>query len=241
MKQIFSKILKSGEKWSAIIGKGKNLHFTSLSDNANVSLLMYNSKDLSERYNMPDTLKAQHTAFLTAGDILMSDNGRAMASIIKDSTGWIDAISGCCDKSFVEKQYGKTSYQKDRNNYYRNGYDNFSIELIRNGLGSRDIVANINLFSKVYCDKEGNMMYAQNHSKTDDFIMIRTEMSVLLILSNTPNPLDNRAEYPSASVKLEVYEAECVKIDDICLNKCPQNKRAFENTWKYYDLMRDGN
>ena len=37
---------------------------------ANVSILLYNMRDTSERYNMPDTLKAQYTAHLTKGNVL---------------------------------------------------------------------------------------------------------------------------------------------------------------------------
>ena len=47
-----------------------------------------------ERYNMPDTLKAQHTAFLTQGRVLYSDMGRVLCSIIADTCGWHDTVCG---------------------------------------------------------------------------------------------------------------------------------------------------
>ncbi|MDR3113129.1 MAG: urea carboxylase-associated family protein, partial [Endomicrobium sp.] len=181
-------------------------------------------------------LKAQHTAFLTKGNILMSDNGRAMASVVWDATGWIDAISGLTDKKSTDEKYGVTTYQKNSNDYYRNGYDNFVIELVRNGLSQRDIMPNLNLFSKISCDEQGNMIYADGHAKAEDVIMLRTEMDVLLIVSNTPNPMDCRREYPSVPVNLEIYKSAPVEITDICVNKCCENKRAFDNTWKYYSL-----
>lgn len=80
-----SKIIPAGGKWSSRIGKGKQLTFTALEDGANISLLLYNAHDTTERYNMPDTLKAQHTAHLTTGNVLMSDNGRVLASITDDT------------------------------------------------------------------------------------------------------------------------------------------------------------
>ncbi|MGE4385730.1 MAG: urea amidolyase associated protein UAAP1 [Endomicrobiaceae bacterium] len=236
MQKLYEKMLSAGEKWSALISKGKILRFTAGESGANTALMMYNSKDLAERYNMPDTLKAQHTAFLTTSNILMSDNGRAMTSVIYDSTGWIDTITGLSDKKSTTEKYGETSYQKDSNNYYRNGYENFKVELLRNGLSVRDIMPNLNLFSKISCDEEGNMLFAEKHSDKDDVIMLRTEMDVLLILSNTPNPLDPKTKYPAVPVSLEIYKALPVDITDICVNKCPENKRAFENTWKYYAL-----
>lgn len=94
MKKIWSKTLRPGEKWSGNIGRGKYIHFKALGDDANVSMLMYNMLDTSERYNMPDTLKAQFISSLTKGNVLMSDNGRVLASIVEDSLGWHDTISG---------------------------------------------------------------------------------------------------------------------------------------------------
>ena len=94
MQKLFTKEFRPGEKWSGLIGKNKYIHFKALGDNANVSILLYNMRDTSERYNMPDTLKAQYTAHLTKGNVLMSDNGRVMASITEDSLGWHDSICG---------------------------------------------------------------------------------------------------------------------------------------------------
>mgnify|MGYP003299303445 FL=1 len=89
MQKIWKKEFKPGEAWSGCIGRQKYIHFKALGDNANVSIILYNMRDNSERYNMPDSLKAQYTAHLTKGNVLMSDNGRVLASIGQDSTGWI--------------------------------------------------------------------------------------------------------------------------------------------------------
>ena len=53
-----------------------------LEGGANVSLLLYRADERLERLNLPDTLKAQHTAHLTAGNVLYSDMGRILASIV---------------------------------------------------------------------------------------------------------------------------------------------------------------
>ena len=43
---------------------------------------------------MPDSSKGQHTAYLTVGNVLYSDLGRVMASIVKDEAGWNDTFCG---------------------------------------------------------------------------------------------------------------------------------------------------
>jgi urea carboxylase-associated protein 2 len=238
MNHEWSITLKPGAKWSGIIGKGKTLKFTALDDGANVSMLLFNAKDSTERYNMPDTLKAQHISRLTEGNVLMSDNGRVLASIVEDSLGWHDTLCGCTDRQMTDAKYGATNYQDKRNGWYRNGYDNFTVELVRNGLGPRDLLPPVNLFSKVYCTDDGHMHFVADHCKEGDNIVLRTEMDVLLCLSNTPNPLDSNTAYHSVPVRLDILRAEPIDPDtDICLNLCPENRRAFENTWAYGELL----
>lgn len=249
MQKIWSKTLIPGEKWSGNIGRGKYIHFKALGDNANVSMLMYNMRDVSERYNMPDTLKAQFTAFLTQGNVLMSDNGRVMASIVQDSVGWHDSLSGYTTRKMTDERYGVTCYQRDTKEEYtayqqykspwlRCGEENFEMELVRNNMGKRDLVPCVNLFSKVYIEDDGSMHYALGNSKSGDTVTLRTDMDIILILSNTPNPLDKRTEYPSVPVTVEVYDAPPFDIfTDECANKRPENYRAFENTMDYYNLM----
>lgn len=237
MKKIWSKTLKPGEKWSGNIGKGKYIHFKALGEDANVSMLLYNMRDLTERYNMPDTLKAQYTAHLTKGNVLMSDNGRVFASIVEDSLGWHDSISGYTTRKLTDEKYGKTLYQDKRNDWYRSGDENFQMELIRNNLTMRDMVPCVNLFSKVYVDEDGSMHYVNGHCTKGSTVTLRTEMDILIILSNTPNPLNESTTYPSAPVTVEVYDAPEVDLLDECVNHRPENYRAFENTWDYNNLL----
>ncbi|HZH58711.1 MAG TPA: urea amidolyase associated protein UAAP1 [Metabacillus sp.] len=237
MNSIFSKIIPVGGKWSGTIGKGKLVRFTALGNGANLSTLMYHAHNLTERYNMPDTLKAQHTSHLTKGHVLMSDNGRVLTSIVEDSLGWHDSISGYTSRKQTDKKYGVTTYQDLRNDWLRSGEENFSVELVRNGLGVRDIVPVLNLFSKVYCDENGDMHFVEGHCKEGATVTLRTEMDTLFVFSNTPNPLDPNKEYPSVQIEIEVFEANPVEDDDICVNFRPENRRAFENTWEYHTLL----
>lgn len=237
MQRKWNKTLKPGEKWSGNIGRGKFIHFKALGDQGNVSMLLYNMRDTSERYNMPDTLKAQYTAHLTRGNVLMSDNGRVLASIVEDSLGWHDTISGYITRQMVDEKYGKTTYQELREGWLRSGDENFKIELVRNNMGIGDMVPCVNLFSKVYVEEDGSMHYDHNHCKEGATVTLRTEMDILLILSNTPNPLDESSAYPSVEVTVEVYDAPPVDIMDECVNHRTENYRAFENTWDYYNLL----
>lgn len=236
MERLWRRILEPGEKWSGYIGRGKFVRFKALEDNANVSMLLYNSFDKSERFTAPDSLKIHHTIYFEQGAILLSESGRVMASIVQDSTGWIDAISGFTTRKGTNEKYGEHPYQKYHNDMYRCGEENFAVELTRNGLSMRDMVPCLNLFSKVGIKEDGSVTYDDSVGKEGDTITFRTEMDVLLVLSNTPNAYDPSTVYAPPRVEIEVYDAPAVSLTDPCVNT-PENYRAFQNTWEYYTLM----
>lgn len=236
MQQVFQMTVPIGGKWSGIIGRGNTIRFTAYEAGANLAMLLYNATDKTERYNMSDTLKAQHTLKLTQGHVLMSDNGRAMASIIEDTVGWHDTIGGVSTRNGTDAKYGITRYQDLRNAWLRNGTDNFAIELVRHGLASRDMTSPINIFSRVSADLDGHMEY-QPCAIAPASISLRVEMDVLIVISNTPHPLDPRTTYPAVPIAVRIEKS--LPIDraiDVCVNACPEAKRAYENTWDYYAL-----
>src|SRR5580704_10043516 len=134
--------------------RGTSLRITALEDGANVPAIFYNVECPVERYNMPDTLKAQHIAHLTKGFVLYSDMGRVLCSIVEDTCGWHDLIGGHSTSGSVQDRFGNHRYQEHHNDFFRNTRDNFLTELANWGLGLRDLSANVNLFSKVQVDAE---------------------------------------------------------------------------------------
>lgn len=235
MDKVWSIVLEAGGKWSGKVKKGKTIKFTALKKGANISLLVFSADDLTEKYSMPDTLKAQYTSRLRKGNVLMSDNGRVLASIVEDSLDWHDTLSGFTTRELTDSKYGTTTYQDLRNKWLKCGLENFAVELVRNGLSIRDLVPNVNLFSKVFCNEAGEMFYDAEHCQEGATVTLRTDMDVLLILSNTPNPLDTSKTYSSVPVEVKISDAEPLDLEqDYCANFRGENRRAFENTAEYY-------
>ena len=151
--------LPGGVQWSGVLRRGTTLRLTDLEGCANVAMLLFNKEQMTERYNMPDTLKAQHTAFLTRGHACYSDMGRVLCSIPEDSCGWHDTVCGVLDAQGLEARYHSKRYQEHRNAMQRSGLDGFLVELAKWDLGKRDVHANLNLFSKVATDAEGGLHF----------------------------------------------------------------------------------
>lgn len=230
---LWEEALPGGNHWSGRLRRGTALRLTAVEGGANVSALFYNAEQPLERYNMPDTLKSQHTGFLTAGYVCQSDMGRVLCSITADSVGWHDTWCGVSDAAMVLAKYGEKHYQEHRNAMHRNGRDGLLIELAKWGLGVRDLVPSINFFSKVVPDAQGTLSHVAGHSVAGSFVDLRFEMDTLVVLSAAPHPLDANPVYAPVDVRLSAYRAAPVALDDACRTQCPQNGRAFTNTERY--------
>ena len=222
--------------WSNVIKRGKTLRLTDLEGGANVGMLMYNTDEKLERYNMPDTLKGQHIFNLTTPFCIHSDMGRLFASITADTVGWHDSVCGCSDAKLVSEKYGDNPYQEARNDFYRNARENFLIEMEKWGLGPRDLVPNLNLFSKVVADLNGSLTFTEGNSKAGDYIDLRFEMDTLVILNTCQHPLDPNPAYQPKPVQLTVTNTPAPTADDPCRTSRPENERAMTNTENYYSL-----
>ena len=198
--------LRGGQAWSRRLSRHQRLRLRDLEGRACVSALFYNAREPIERYNMPDTLKAQFTAFLTVGRVLYSDMGRILCSIVADDCGWHDTISGIGDAAASRARFGEGSYQALRNEFHRNGRDNLLVALGKHGLGKRDVVSNVNFFARVGVDETGAMTWIPNNSKRGDAVELRFEMDTLVVLSNTPHPLDPETQYRPPPVELTISD-----------------------------------
>ncbi len=233
---LLTKTLTHSGMWSGVIGRGRTLRLTDLDGGANVGVLLYHADVPTERYNMPDTLKGQHIFYLRHPYCLHSDMGRILASITSDSVGWHDTVCGCSDAALVAQKYGVKNYQTARNDFHRNARDCFLIELAKWGLGRRDLVPNLNLFSKVVADDAGRLSFVTPHSKAGDHISLRFELDTLVVLNTCQHPLDPDPTYHPRQVRLEVFRTPAVTADDACRHSRPENERAFTNTETYHAL-----
>jgi urea carboxylase-associated protein 2 len=231
---VFEEELPPGGKWSHALTRHQALRLTDVDGGGNVSALLYNRDLLSERYNMPDTLKAQYTGFLTKGHVLFSDRGRVLCSITGDTCGWHDTLCGHTGARSTAARYGEKTYQAHRNKYHRNAHDSFLMELGKWGLGKEDIVPNVNFFSKVTADEDGELRFAVDNSRAGDYVDLRAEMNVLVILVSAPHPLALDTVYAPKRVRLSVYRADAPRADDPCRTSRPEAGRGFENTERYF-------
>ncbi|HKV61742.1 MAG TPA: urea amidolyase associated protein UAAP1 [Candidatus Acidoferrum sp.] len=231
---LWEETIQPGAAWSHVLRRGTALRLMDVEGGANVGAIFYNFECPVERYNMPDTLKAQHIARLTTGFVLYSDMGRILCSIVEDKVGWHDPIGGTSNSKLVEKKYGPSRYQEQRNDYHKNGHDSFLIEMAKWGLDARDLTANVNFFSRVDVAEDGSMSFAAGNSKAGDFVELRAEMNVLVILNTCQHPLDPNLRYEPKPVKVSIGRVPAPSTDDFCRISRKENGRGFTLTERYF-------
>jgi len=227
---VLNEVITGGGKWSKLIKRGQTIRFSALDDKASLSALFYNADNTAERYNSADTVKIQWNAFLGKGKVLFSELGHVLFSITEDTThGLIDTLAGMSNPRIVEQNFGSGSYEQIRNRYFKSDRENFLVELGKYGMGKRDIVQCLNFFRKVDVAEGSKLLLSEKRPQKGDFIELRAEMNILLVLSNTPHVMEKGAYNPS-DVEVSIFERSAK--EDVLFSE--EAKRGFENNARYF-------
>ncbi len=101
-------------------------------------------------------------------------------------------------------------------------------------LTKRDLIAPVNLFSKVGVDAQGRFAFVPDHSKAGDFVELRFDMDVILAMSTAPHGLDTAPSYSPKKVGLLAWRCGAAPAVDVCRAFRPENARALHNTDMLY-------
>ena len=231
---LYEELVPGGGHTSFVLKRGQLLRITDLEGGANASLLLLNAAEKSERLNLPDSLKCQHTAKLTAGHCLYSDMGRVLAAITADTCGWHDSFGGVLNADEVKEKYGNGNYQQLRNGFFRNGVDNLLVEMGKWNLNLQDLLMCLNLFSKVTVDSDGCFHFQPGNSKAGDYIELYAPMDTLVVLTALQHPMDPNPVYAPKPLQLSWHKVESDGISVLCRTSRPENQRGFHNTERLY-------
>ena len=121
-----------------------------------------------------------------------------------------------------EARFGAGTYQELRNDFHRNARDNLLVELGKHGLGKRDLVANVNFFMRV-CGRRrrARCAWVPGNSRPGAYVDLRAEMDTLVVLSNTPHPLDPVDRYAPPPVELSIRAGAAGAGAGRSLPRCP--------------------
>jgi hypothetical protein len=157
---------------------GSHLRIIDLEGQQAVDFLCYDLADREIRYNNANSIKLNRTIYVSTGFKLYSDIAEVLMTVVQDTVGFHDTIGGACSNQVNELRYGIPNTCSCR--------DNFIAALATHGLRPRDIHANINFFMNVPVHPNGSAEIEECRSEPSDFVELRAEKDVLVVLSNCP-------------------------------------------------------
>ncbi|WP_137130717.1 urea amidolyase associated protein UAAP2 [Rhizobium sp. FY34] len=188
--------------FSTVVKKGQILRIEDTYGQQAIDTLFYNADDFSERYSSQDTMREQGAAYISTGTKILSSEGRVMATMTADTCGRHDTSAGACSCESNTVRFGH--YTK----YLHACRDNFVLEVSKHGMSKRDVVANINFFMNVPIEPSGEMTIVDGISAPGDYVELKAEMDVLLVISNCPQINNPCNGFDPTPVRVLVWEGE---------------------------------
>ncbi|MCM6761513.1 urea carboxylase-associated family protein [Rathayibacter sp. ZW T2_19] len=207
------------------LARGTHLRLTDVTGDACVSLLLYSAAGTHERLNVADTVKVQWQVYAGAGQLLLSDQGRVLASTVADDSGHHDTIFGTTALARNVERYGDGSPQGPS----PAGRELLLLGAAKQGLGRRDLAPSVSYFQGVRIRADGSPEFLGSAGPGRS-VVLRLEMPAIVLLANTAHPLDPRPAYSCGPVDVLAWRGEPAGPDDPLRSATPEGRRAFLNT-----------
>ncbi len=160
--------------------------------------VVFNLKNVSERFDQARTKVDQGKIYVSTGDVLISKSNNVMMTIVKDTyQGTHDMEKGMCSTSFYKKWgdkifqiYGDTwkKLGRKKGGAPKHGcWENLAKALRPWTIAKADIPSPLNIFQTMVIDgKSGSMRYSMTRPKAGTYIELRAEMDCLVGISACP-------------------------------------------------------
>jgi uncharacterized protein len=186
-------------KWSARLEPGQTLTLIDTKGQQAIDFLCYSAELPLDRINIPNTVKLNKSLYITKGSKIYSDHARVMMTVLDDTCGYHDTLAGCCSCEIDKVRYGVVKTESCRTN--------FIAELAKWAMGPSEIVSNINFFMRVPFTADGDIVIADGVSKAGDYVVLKAEMRVIVVMSNCPQQHNPAAGFEPTPVEVVVTDA----------------------------------
>jgi uncharacterized protein YcgI (DUF1989 family) len=229
---VLTHVISGGAAYSLLIRAGRTLRLEAKERDACASTLILGTGPLAhDRLNVPDTLKAQHRACIATPMVLMSDGGLGLASVTGSSLDWHDCLCGHTRDEDLAR-FGTTTYQEHGNDRHLSARTGLLSELRKLGRDEADLHGCVNFFAKASTsdDEHGSLEFAAGHSVPGDWVELRCETDLLVIVAAAIHPLDPAETWSPAAIGVSVTSAPPMGADDPSYRFRPESARALDAT-----------
>jgi urea carboxylase-associated protein 2 len=207
------------------LAAGTTVRLRDLEGDACAHVLIYRAGEPWERLNVADTLKIQWQAYLEVGQLLLSDQGRVLATIVADSSGHHDAFCGASSRWRNQERYGAGTADSAS----PAGRELFILAGAKHGLGRRDLPPSLSFFKGVRVDPESGALGWTGSTGTAAAVELRAEMPLLILIANSAHPLDPRPEWHCSTLEVLAWTGSPTPPGAWPRTATPEAERAFLN------------
>lgn len=225
---VWAETVAGGNYTHRVLARGTELRLTDPHGDACAHLLLYVADRPWERLNVADTVKVQWNAYLGEGRLLLSDQGRVLASVVADTSGRHDALCGTSTLVRNTRRYGDGTAQSPS----PAGRELFRLAAAKNGLGPRDLPPSLSFFQGVAVRADGSLEFT-GPSGPGGSVTLRAEQDLTVLVVNVPHPADPRPDYLCTPLEVLAWRARATHPGDPLWEATPESRRAFLNTAEF--------
>ncbi|KGM13853.1 urea amidolyase associated protein UAAP1 [Cellulomonas bogoriensis] len=217
------------------VPRGAHVRFRDLDGEACAHLLVFRGDAPWERLNVADTVKVQWQVYPRPGYLLLSDQGRALATVVDDTSGHHDTLFGTTTRARNDARYGDGSLHGPA----PAGRELFTVAAAKHGLTRRDLPPSVSFFRGVVVGEDG-CPRSTGAAGAGAAVTVVAEMPLLLLVANTAHPLDPRPEFTCGDLEVLAWRGSPTGPQDERWAATPEGRRAYTNTADLVAGLSDG-
>ncbi len=226
---VWSETVAPGGYSSAVLARGTRLRFTDTAGDACAHLLLHRADAPHERLNVADTVKVPWQAYLGSGHPLLSGFGRVLATIVADTSGRHDALTGTSTRAGNLERYGAATPESAA----PAGRELFTLAGLKHGLDRRDLPPSVSFFQGIRVQPDGTFGWLGS-AGPGAAVDLLLHVDTVVLVANTAHPLDPRPEFTSSPLLIHAWGAR-EELDQLASGELlgplgPEHIQAIANT-----------
>lgn len=226
---VWSETVAPGGYTTAALARGTRIRLSDPDGNACASLLLHRTGATHERLNIADTVKVPWQAYVTTGHPLLSGFGRVLATVVADTSGTHDALTGTTTLAGNVEKYGAGTPESSS----PAGRQLLLLGALKHGLGQRDLPPSLSFFQGVRVESDGTFQW-QGSKGPGTHIDLLLHVDCIVLLANTAHPLDPRPEFTCSPLGIHAWpatgELDLLAAGELVGPLGPEHRQAIANT-----------
>lgn len=198
----WSETVAPGGYTTAVLARGTRLRLTDRDGDACAHVLLHRADSPHERLNVADTVKVPWQAYPTTGHPLLSGFGRVLATVVADTSGNHDALTGTTTRAGNLSRYGAAAPESAA----PAGRELLTVAALKHGLGVRDLPPSISFFQGVRVGPDGGFDWLGS-AGPGACLDLLLHVDTIVLLANTAHPLDPRPTFTSSPLQIAAWAA----------------------------------